>query len=109
MKNAYRAFIQYSRQFRKNWLEYLILFGGLDIDNEVAVVHFFRWIKTIVLQDGEIPFVLYPNLITILAKHPIVVISLLIELRCVLISIYGEFMLLLTGFREIGLSNFRWK
>ncbi len=41
MKNAYRAFIQYSRQFRKNWLEYLILFGGLDIVNQFAVIPFF--------------------------------------------------------------------
>ena len=107
MKNAYRAFIQYSRQFRKNWLEYLILFGGLDIVNQCAVIPFFRWITTFVLQAGEIPFVSYQNLITILTKHPLVVISLLIELGCLLIIIYGEFMLLLTGFREIGLSNFR--
>ncbi|MGF0026420.1 glycerophosphoryl diester phosphodiesterase membrane domain-containing protein [Limosilactobacillus reuteri] len=109
MKNAYRAFIQYSRQFRKNWLEYLILFGGLDIVNQFAVIPFFRWITTFVLQAGEIPFVSYQNLITILTKHQLVVISLLIELGCLLIIIYGEFMLLLTGFREIGLSNFRWQ
>ena len=109
MKNAYRAFIQYSRQFRKNWLECLILFGGLDIVNQFAVIPFFRWITTFVLQAGEIPFVSYQNLITILTKHPLVVISLLIELGCLLIIIYGEFMLLLTGFREIGLPNFRWQ
>ena len=38
MKNAYRAFRQYSCQFRKNWLEYLILFGGLDILNHFKPV-----------------------------------------------------------------------
>lgn len=109
MKNAYRAFKQYSRQFRNNWLEYLMLFGGLDLVNQFAVIPFFRWITTFVLQAGEIPFVSYQNIIIILTKHPLVVISLVVELACLLIIVYGEFMLLLTGFREIGLPDFRWR
>lgn len=109
MKNAYRAFKKYSRQFRNNWLEYLMLFGGLDLVNQFAVIPFFRWITTFVLQAGEIPFVSYQNIIIILTKHPLVVISLVVELVCLLIIVYGEFMLLLTGFREIGLPDFRWR
>ncbi|MBB1069838.1 glycerophosphodiester phosphodiesterase [Limosilactobacillus sp. RRLNB_1_1] len=109
MKNAYRAFKKYSRQFRNNWLEYLMLFGGLDLVNQFAVIPFFRWITTFVLQAGEIPFVSYQNIIIILTKHPLVVISLVVELACLLIIVYGEFMLLLTGFREIGLPDFRWR
>ncbi|MBB1124277.1 glycerophosphoryl diester phosphodiesterase membrane domain-containing protein [Limosilactobacillus albertensis] len=109
MKNAYRAFKQYSRQFRNNWLEYLMLFGGLDLVNQFAVIPFFRWITTFVLQAGEIPFVSYQNIIIILTKHPLVVISLVVELACLLIIVYGEFMLLLTGFREIGLPDFQWR
>ena len=109
MKKAYRAFRQYSCQFRKNWLEYLILFGSLDIVNQFLVIPFFRWITTFVLQAGEIPFVSYQNLITILTRHPLVVISLLVELGCLLIIIYGEFMFLLTGIHEIGLPDFSWR
>ena len=109
MKNAYRAFRQYSCQFRKNWLEYLILFGGLDILNQFLVIPFFRWITTFVLQAGEIPFISYQNIVIILTHHPLVVVSLLIELICLMVIIYGEFMLLLTGFREIGLPEFSWR
>ena len=109
MKNAYRAFRQYSCQFRKNWLEYLILFGGLDIVNQFLVIPFFRWITTFVLQAGEIPFISYQNIVIILTHHPLVVVSLLIELICLMVIIYGEFMLLLTGFREIGLPEFSWR
>ena len=65
MKNAYRAFRQYSCQFRKNWLEYLILFGGLDIVNQFLVIPFFRWITTFILQAGEIPFISYQNIVII--------------------------------------------
>ena len=109
MKNAYRAFRQYSCQFRKNWLEYLILFGGLDILNQFLVIPFFRWITTFVLQAGEIPFISYQNIVIILTHHPLVVVILLIELICLMVIIYGEFMLLLTGFREIGLPEFSWR
>ena len=109
MKNGYRAFRQYSCQFRKNWLEYLILFGGLDILNQFLVIPFFRWITTFVLQAGEIPFISYQNIVIILTHHPLVVVSLLIELICLMVIIYGEFMLLLTGFREIGLPEFSWR
>lgn len=109
MKNAYRAFRQYSYQFRKNWLEYLILFGGLDILNQFLVIPFFRWITTFVLQAGEIPFISYQNIVIILTHHPLVVVILLIELICLMVIIYGEFMLLLTGFREIGLPEFSWR
>ena len=109
MKNAYRAVRQYSCQFRKNWLEYLILFGGLDILNQFLVIPFFRWITTFVLQAGEIPFISYQNIVIILTHHPLVVVSLLIELICLMVIIYGEFMLLLTGFREIGLPEFSWR
>ena len=109
MKNAYRAFRRYSCQFRKNWLEYLILFGGLDILNQFLVIPFFRWITTFVLQAGEIPFISYQNIVIILTHLPLVVVSLLIELICLMVIIYGEFMLLLTGFREIGLPEFSWR
>lgn len=109
MMKAYRAFRRYSRQFRDNWLEYLILFGGLDIVNQFVVIPFFRWLTTFVLQTGEIPFVSYQNIVIILTHHPLVIISLVTELMCLMIIIYGEFMLLLTGFREIGLREFNWR
>ena len=109
MKNAYRAFRQYSCQLRKNWLEYLILFGGLDILNQFLVIPFFRWITTFVLQAGEIPFISYQNIVIILTHHPLVVVSLLIELICLMVIIYGEFMLLLKGFCGIGLPEFSWR
>ncbi|WP_323063129.1 glycerophosphodiester phosphodiesterase [Limosilactobacillus reuteri] len=51
----------------------------------------------------------YQNIVIILTHHPLVVVSLLIELICLMVIIYGEFMLLLTGFREIGLPEFSWR
>ncbi len=61
------------------------------------------------MQAGEIPFISYQNIVIILTHHPLVVVSLLIELICLMVIIYGEFMLLLTGFREIGLPEFSWR
>ncbi|UNL36970.1 glycerophosphodiester phosphodiesterase, partial [Limosilactobacillus reuteri] len=77
--------------------------------NQFLVIPFFRWITTFVLQAGEIPFISYQNIVIILTHHPLVVVSLLIELICLMVIIYGEFMLLLTGFREIGLPEFSWR
>lgn len=59
MKNACRVSRQYSCQSRKNWFEYLTLFGGLDTLNQFLVILFFRWITTSALQAGEIPFISY--------------------------------------------------
>ena len=109
MKNAYRSFRRYSRQFKQNWLEYLLLFGGLDLVNQFMVIPLFRWITTFVLQAGEIPFISYQNVILIMTHHPFVVGGLLIELICLLVIIYSEFMLLLIGFRWIGIDDFRWR
>lgn len=109
MKAAVLTLRQYSQRFRQNWLEYLILFGGLDLINQFLMIPFFRWITTFVLQAGEIPFVSYQNVILILTHHPVVVISLVLELLCLLMIIYGEFMLILIGFQEIGTAEFTWQ
>ncbi|MBB1078384.1 glycerophosphodiester phosphodiesterase [Limosilactobacillus sp. STM2_1] len=108
MKAIVLTLRQYSRQFRQNWLEYLILFGGLDLVNQFLIIPFFRWITTFVLQAGEIPFVSYQNVVLILTHHPVVVFSLLLELLCLLMLIYGEFMLILTGLQEIRTVKFTW-
>lgn len=108
MKNAYRSFRRFSRQFWQNWLEYLILFGGLDLVNQIAIIPFFRWITTYVLQAGELPFVSYRNTLIVLTHHPFVIIALLVEVVVLLLIIYAEFIIVLEAIMAIGHPDFSW-
>lgn len=109
MKNAYRAFRRFSRQFWRNWLEYLILFGSLDLVNQLIIIPFFRWVTTYVLQAGELPFVSYRNTLLVLTHHPFVIIALLVEVVILLLLIYAEFMIILEAMVTIGRPDFTWK
>ena len=101
MKSIYDEIRTGSREFLKNWWQYLTLFVSVDLVIQLVVIPVFRFITTFVLQEGEIPFVSYQNVVTIFREHPLVVICLLLELLVLLLVIYWQFAIVLLGVRDI--------
>lgn len=97
---------QYSRNFKNHWLQYLLLFLGLDLFSQFIVIPIFRYVTTYILQAGAIPFVSYQNVITIITTHTLVFVALIIELILLMVIIYAEFAFLLFGIRDISLDHF---
>lgn len=102
MKRIRTEIKEYSKLFFKHWLKFLSLFIGMDLINQWLVIPFFRWVTTYVLQEGEIPFISYQNLLLILTQHPFVVLMLLIELIALMIIIYGQFAFIMIAVKDIS-------
>ena len=102
MKKICQELQQASRQFYRHWFLYLALFISVDLIIQLIWIPIFRLITTLALQAGEIPFVSYQNVVTIVTHHPIVVLVLLLELVAILLVIYGQFAVILLGVQEIN-------
>lgn len=90
-----------SNKFFKNWLRYLLLFVGLDLFNEIIIIPLFRWSTTYTLQAGAIPFISYQNIVTILTKHSLIAVVLLIECILLVLTIYIQFEFLMLAIQNI--------
>lgn len=104
-----KEFKAYTREFKRHWLAYLMLFLSLSLLNQFVVIPLFRYVTTFVLQAGAIPFVSYQNVITIITTHTVVFIILIIELLLLLLVIYAQFSYLLHGVRAIYSNSFTLK
>ena len=102
MKKIWREIGQGTGQFKRHWLQYLALFISVDLIIQLLWIPIFRLVTTFVLQAGEIPFVSYQNIVTIIREHPLVVLVLLVELLLVLVVIYWQFAFILLGVRDIS-------
>lgn len=102
MKKIWREIGQGTSQFKRHWLQYLALFISVDLIIQLLWIPIFRLVTTFVLQAGEIPFVSYQNIVTIIREHPLVVLVLLVELLLVLVVIYWQFAFILLGVRDIS-------
>lgn len=98
-----------SREFCQNWLRYLLLFMGLSLFNQFIVIPLFRYITTFVLQASAIPFVSYPNVVTIITTHTVAFLILIIELLLLLVILYAQLAYLLHGVWDIKHQVFTWK
>ncbi|MGQ5709976.1 glycerophosphoryl diester phosphodiesterase membrane domain-containing protein [Lactobacillus sp. PSON] len=96
----------YSINFKEHFLQYLMLFLGIDLISQFIVIPIFRYLTTYILQAGAIPFVSYQNIVTIITTHTMVFIALLIELILLMVIIYAEFAFLLIGIRDISSNNY---
>ena len=92
----------YSNKFFKNWLRYLLLFLGLDLFNEIIIIPLFRLSTTYTLQAGAIPFISYQNVVTILTKHSLIGVALLIECIFLVLIIYLQFEFLILAIQNIS-------
>lgn len=102
MRTSWQDLVTYSQNFRDHWLAYSVLFISVDLVIQLLVIPIFRLITTWVLQAGEIPFVSYMNIVTIVTKHPLVVVSLLVELLVLLLVVDIQFTVILLGIRDIA-------
>lgn len=109
MKDIFQEISQYSKNFRRHWLEYIALLVGVDIFTQMLVIPVFRYVTTGILKASAIPFISYQNIITIITTHTVVFLCLLIELAILLLVIYGVFALILLGIREISQEKFTFK
>lgn len=101
MKKIWQELRQANRQFYRHWFLYLALFISVDLIIQLIWIPIFRLITTFTLQAGEIPFVSYQNVVTIVTRHPFVVLILLAELVAILLVVYGQFAMILLGVQEI--------
>lgn len=101
MKIIWRDLRQYSKNFWRHWLAFIILFVGMDLANQLVFIPLFRLATTYILQAGGIPFIPYQNIGLLITQHTAVVIGLLIELVLLLLVIYWQFAYLLQGLRLI--------
>ena len=101
MKKIWQELQHANRQFYRHWFLYLTLFISVDLIIQLIWIPIFRLITTFALQAGEIPFVSYQNVVTIVTHHPIVVLVLLAELVAILLVVYGQFAMILLGVKEI--------
>ena len=100
---------QNSRDFRKHWLQYLVLFLGIDLVGQFVVIPLFRYVSTYLLQASAIPFISYKNIVTIITTNTLIFVALLVEVILLLIVLYLLFAFLLYGIRAISLEEFSFK
>ena len=62
MKIIWRDLRQYSKNFWRHWLAFIILFVGMDLANQLVFIPLFRLATTYILQAGGIPFISYQNI-----------------------------------------------
>ena len=103
------AFKRHRQIFRAHWLTFVAISYGLDLLIQFLVIPSFKFATTWILQAGEIPFVSYQNVVTILTHHPLVVIALFLELLALLWVIYAQFTLLLIAVRQLARDRFDWR
>ncbi len=101
MNAILHEFKKQTRQFGRRWWLYLTLFISVDLVIQLLVIPIFRFVTTFILQAGEIPFVSYQNVLTIIQDHPLVVAALIIELFVLLLVVYWQFAMILLGVRAI--------
>lgn len=108
MRTSWQDLVTYSRNFRDHWLAYSVLFVSVDLVIQLLIIPLFRLVTTWVLQAGEIPFVSYMNIVTIVTKHPLVVVSLLVELLVLLLVVDIQFTVILLGIHDIAHHQISW-
>lgn len=101
MKQILVEIKRYTQHFNYNWWIYLTLFFSVDLVIQLVVIPTFRLVTTYVLQAGAVPFVSYQNIVTIITQHPLVVMTLLLELVILLLIVYWQFAIILLGVRDI--------
>lgn len=99
---------KYCHAFGHHWVSYVALLLSMDLLVQYIVIPLFRLITTVVLEAGKIPFVSYSNIVRIVTGHPVVVISLFVELLTFLLVVYGQFAIILIGIRLIYNNHFSW-
>ena len=100
---------KYSQNFKNYWLQYIMLFLGIDLVSQFIIIPVFRYLTTYILQAGAIPFVSYQNVVIIITQHTFVFLALIIELLVLIGVIYVEFSFLLIGIRNISKNKFVFK
>lgn len=100
---------EYSRNFKKHLLQYLVLFLGLDLFSQFVVIPLFRYVSTYLLQASAIPFISYKNIATIITSNTLIFVALVVEVLVLVVLLYLMFAFLLYGIRAISLEQFNFR
>lgn len=109
MSTIFSQFRQANRDFRKNWFNYLLLFIGLRLANQLVFIPLFRFLATYILQKSAIPFLSIQNVYLIITQHTGAFICLLLELMLLLMVVYLQMAYILIGIKEIRNGQFSFK
>lgn len=109
MSTIFSQFRQANRDFRKNWFNYLLLFIGLSLANQLVFIPLFRFLATYILQKSAIPFLSIQNVYLIITQHTGAFICLLLELMLLLMVVYLQMAYILIGIKEIRNGQFSFK
>lgn len=99
--SSLRFFFTYSREFLRHWGSYILLIVGTNIVLEIIVIPIFQFLTAFILKRGNIPYVSNTNILTILTKHPAVLIALLFLLALIFALVFLQFTFQLFGIRSI--------
>ncbi|MGO3779323.1 MAG: glycerophosphoryl diester phosphodiesterase membrane domain-containing protein [Enterococcus viikkiensis] len=99
--SSLRFFFTYSREFLRHWGSYILLIVGTNIVLEMLVIPVVQFLVAFILQRGNIPYVSNTNILTIITKHPAVLIALLLLLALVLTLVFLQFTFQLLGIKSI--------
>lgn len=99
--SSLRFFFSYSREFLRHWGSYILLIVGTNIVLEMLVIPCVQFLVAFILKRGEIPYVSNTNILTILTKHPAVLIALLLLLALVLALVFLQFTFQLFAIKSI--------
>lgn len=99
--SSLRFFFTYSREFLRHWGSYILLIVGTNIVLEMLVIPLFQFLTAFILQQGEIPYVSNTNILTIVTKHPGVLLALLTLLALVLTVVFLQFTFQLFAIKSI--------
>jgi glycerophosphoryl diester phosphodiesterase len=93
------------KEFRKNWMFYLLLAVLPGLIVRFFAMPFFNWWADRVIAGAGIPYLSY-NTVTLLLENPLTCLELLVELFVMIATAFLELSVLLCGIRLIRENDF---
>lgn len=98
------------REFWAHWISYLVLSGVVGILISLLIIPALRWVTRAVLVAGGVPYLTLTNAPSVIVNHPFTSIALLAIGILLLVLVYLQFAVLLTGVNNIHHhENYGWR
>lgn len=89
------------REFSRRWGSYLVLVGTVGAVVSFGLVPLLEWATTALLAGGGIPYLSYDNAWLVVTQHPGIAAALVMLLLAVLMLVFIQFAILLSGVENI--------
>ncbi len=95
-----QLFNRYAKEYSRRWVSYYLLFMITGFFTMQICLPFSTWLAGIVMKESGIPYISY-NTFYMFKHHPAALIMLLMIIGLLLFAAFFQFILILTGIREI--------